>query len=502
MAALLSPIFNIPQFFDEDGLPLAGGKIFAYDAGSFDTLKDTFNSEDGLTANTNPIVLNASGQLTTAIWLTPAEGYNLVLTKADGTSVIKNFDDIFGIGAVSGGGGGGSTDIWVPTEGATYLTTTSFSVSGNETANFQIGNRARMTIDSGYRYGTVSAVSFSSPNTYVTVVIDSGGTLDSSLSLVEWSLLIANGRTVDASAVQYVTSITPAAGTVASALTTHTNDIATVNTRVDALRKVWPTSGTNTLTITPSPAVTSYSADQVFTVKFTNAQTGVSTINVNGVGAVSLKQYDSSGTGIDPTITAGQVSDVAYNGTQFILLDPLPATATTVPHGMTVFGSNGTYTVPSGVYSIKVTCLGAGGGAGDTYVVYGGDSADTYYGGGGGGGGAHCESIITTTPGTSYSVGVGIGGATATAGGSSSFGITLVIATGGGAGGSSYPTSSGGAGGNAGSAGTLISPGGSGQSGSIDFLNALGGASSDGFYGRGGSAPSGSGNQGYVKVEW
>ncbi len=507
--ALLSPVFNIPQFLDENSNPLAGGKIWAYDAGSFEILKATYNSEDGFTANTNPIVLNSAGQLTTAIWLTPAEAYNLVLTKSDGTTVIKNFDDIFGIPVSSTGGGGGTTTIWQPTVGATYLTTNSFSVSGNETANFQIGNRARLSISGGYVYGTVSAISFSTPNTYVTLAMDSGATLNSSLSLAEWSLLIAPGRTVDANGVSYVTSITPTAGTVASALSTHTTDIATTNTRIDALRRVWPTTGTNTLTISPSPAITSYTADQVFTVKFSNAATGATTININGVGAVPIKQYNSSGTGIDPTITAGQISDLAYSGTQFILLDPLPAATTTIPHGMTVFLTNGTYTVPAGVYSIKVTAVGGGGGGGGNFSV--GFDGPTLYGGGGGGAGATVESIISTTPGTSYSVGVGIGGAGGTetvpgaGGGSSSFGITVVIAAGGGGGGSGFTVVTGGAGGNAGSSGTLVLPGGSGGPGGGAGPGA-GGVGAQGYYSSGGIGQyvgaAGNGGQGLVKVEY
>ncbi|MTD34041.1 hypothetical protein [Paludibacterium denitrificans] len=50
-------------------------------------------------------------------------------------------------------------------------------------------------------------------------------------------------------------------------------------------------------TLTPSPAITSYAANQRFNVTFPSAgTTGSNTININGLGNVSLKQYASDGT--------------------------------------------------------------------------------------------------------------------------------------------------------------------------------------------------------------
>jgi hypothetical protein len=507
MTVLISPVFNEESFSDNLGNPLSGGKIFQYEAGSSSVFKDTFTSEGGTVANANPIVLDSSGRLTAAIWLTQGEAYNLVLTQADGTTVLKGFDNITGAGSSSGGGGGTTSAIWTPVATPVYLTTTSFAVAGNETVNLAVGNRVRLTLNTGFVYGTVSVSTFSSPNTSCTVIIDGGATLNSSLSVAEWSALVKNGRTVEAGAVTYNAALTPAANTVASQLQTLATVDATTNTRIDALRKVWTASGTNTYSISPSPAVSSLSNDAVFTVFFTNASSSVTSLNVNGLGAVPLKQYNSAGTVIDAVITAGRMSDVAYTGSVFILLDPLPPTSSVIPHAFLVYGANSTFTVPAGVTSIKVTCAGGGGGGGGTYSVYGGGdsgTSTTYYGGGGGGG-AKAISVISTTPGTVYSIGVGAGGATTESagntGGSSSFGITLVIATGGAGGGAPGPGAAGGAGGNAGSVGTFISPGGSGGAGSTRE----GGSSGVGpepYYGSGGVGGGTNGAQGYVTVEY
>jgi hypothetical protein len=57
------------KFFDEDGNPLAGGKVFTYEAGTT-TKATTWTDHTGLTPNTNPIILDANGECD--IWFPPA----------------------------------------------------------------------------------------------------------------------------------------------------------------------------------------------------------------------------------------------------------------------------------------------------------------------------------------------------------------------------------------------------------------------------------------------
>lgn len=54
-------------FTDDDGNPLAGGKVYSYVAGAYPTLKATYTSYTGLTPNANPVILDASG--TAEIWI-------------------------------------------------------------------------------------------------------------------------------------------------------------------------------------------------------------------------------------------------------------------------------------------------------------------------------------------------------------------------------------------------------------------------------------------------
>lgn len=64
----------------------------------------------------------------------------------------------------------------------TYASATTFTISGNVTANYVAGQRIRCT-DSSTLYGSIASSSYSAPNTTVTVTLDSGN-LSASLSAV------------------------------------------------------------------------------------------------------------------------------------------------------------------------------------------------------------------------------------------------------------------------------------------------------------------------------
>lgn len=78
MATNLFPT-PVMQFFDANGNPLAGGKLYTYAAGTT-TPQATYTSYSGSTANTNPVILNAAGEA--AIWLNDNK-YYMVLKDAN-----------------------------------------------------------------------------------------------------------------------------------------------------------------------------------------------------------------------------------------------------------------------------------------------------------------------------------------------------------------------------------------------------------------------------------
>ncbi|CAN0620536.1 conserved protein of unknown function [Burkholderia multivorans] len=77
-------------------------------------------------------------------------------------------------------------------------------------------------------------------------------------------------------------------------------------------------------TLTPTPALQGYAPNQRFRVKFNAAgTTGSNTLNISGLGAVALMQYDPNGVLIPAIVPSGLLSDVEYNGTNMVLLDPV-----------------------------------------------------------------------------------------------------------------------------------------------------------------------------------
>lgn len=86
--ALLSPQIK-QRFFDANGAPLAGGKLFSYEAGTTTPLA-TYTDTSGVTPNANPIILDSSGECD--VWLL-SQSYKFVLkTSADVT--LWTVDDV------------------------------------------------------------------------------------------------------------------------------------------------------------------------------------------------------------------------------------------------------------------------------------------------------------------------------------------------------------------------------------------------------------------------
>jgi hypothetical protein len=85
------------QFFDDSGVPLAGGKINVYLAGTT-TPTPSYTTSAGTTPNSNPIILNAAGRPPGQIWLDDAIVYKFVITDALDV-LITTQDNLYGVAA-------------------------------------------------------------------------------------------------------------------------------------------------------------------------------------------------------------------------------------------------------------------------------------------------------------------------------------------------------------------------------------------------------------------
>lgn len=80
------------QFFDSNGVPLAGGLLYVYTAGTT-TPATTWTTNSGTVANTNPIVMNAAGRTPFEIWLNSGVTYKFALYTSTNV-LIGTYDNI------------------------------------------------------------------------------------------------------------------------------------------------------------------------------------------------------------------------------------------------------------------------------------------------------------------------------------------------------------------------------------------------------------------------
>lgn len=85
------------QFFDDNGDPLAGGKINTYLAGTT-TPAVTYTSSLGTVPNANPIVLDSAGRVTAQVWLPNGIAYKLIVTDALDV-LVSTQDNLYGVAA-------------------------------------------------------------------------------------------------------------------------------------------------------------------------------------------------------------------------------------------------------------------------------------------------------------------------------------------------------------------------------------------------------------------
>lgn len=212
MSVKFSPIFN-SQIVDSNGNPATGWKIYSYVANSSTPLA-TYTTSAGSVSQSNPIVINSLGFPTNGqIWLTAGLSYKLVLTNTSDV-VQKTEDNIMGVNDSSV-----TIDQWVDSGlTPTYVSATSFTLSGDQTSAFTVGRRLRTTNTSGTIYSTISASVFGALTT-ITVINDSG-VLDSGLSTVSYGLLTSVNQSIPSPVNEYQ------GGDVASASTINLDTVS------------------------------------------------------------------------------------------------------------------------------------------------------------------------------------------------------------------------------------------------------------------------------------
>ena len=259
MAVILSPLAGAGwQFFDNSGIPLAGGLLYTYAAGTTTPLA-TYSDNTGATPNANPIVLDSAGRVSGEVWLTNGSNYKFVL-KTSAAVTVWTYDNIAGVPASS------QTSLRINGATSGYVDLTTVAVAGANTITFPAAT------------GTVLLnpnTAFTGTSTFETIsaTLDiSGRTLNASGSMTVASMLYGSGtgqfkipvgttaqRAGSFTGIGSITGTTLALSSVSAGAVyvgaTITGSGVTAGTRVTAF--VTGTGGAGTYTVSASQTVAS-----------------------------------------------------------------------------------------------------------------------------------------------------------------------------------------------------------------------------------------------------
>lgn len=453
--------------FTNNGLPLNGGKLFTYEAGT-STPKATYTTAGGGTANANPTILNANGYAD--VWL-GSGGYKFIL-KDSLDNTLWTIDDIVG-------------SLQNTFSGTVVPTAANLSISTLNQNNFILCT-ATLTLSllSAATAGQGFVMTVSNAGTGIVTIDPSGAELINGaatflLNPGESALVVCDGT-------QWYTAF-------------NYSDLNSLGTDVASAATTNLTVATSDfVTITGTTGITSFGTPTAFGRRhlwLVFADVVTITHNATSLIIPGAANY---------TTAAGDVLEVVnISGSNWRVVDIMKANGRAVVFNaekalkVQTFLSSTTWTCPAGVTKIYFDGCGGGGGAGG--------GATTAPGGGGGGAQAVKGTELTVVPTTVYTVTIGAGGGGATGsanngapGGSTSLVTLITLAGGGGGQGNTAGAAggaSGGAGGGVGASGSATANAGGGGGGCLwgaggpmQANGALAGVNGSGYGSGGGSS--------------
>jgi hypothetical protein len=182
--------------------------------------------------------------------------------------------------------------------------------------------------------------------TQATPAVDAGYTALYVVTVAYGATAITGGNIVTVTGAPFITPKLPA---VPAAIQAQSGNYAA------------DTGAANAYAVTLTPAPAALTAGMPVRFRVANANTGASTLNVNGLGAVSILRPDGVSALIAGDLVAGSVAEVRYSGTNWQLV-AMASAASNHHTWTTITSGSGTYAPPAGVKWLLVRLVGGGGG--------------------------------------------------------------------------------------------------------------------------------------------
>jgi len=212
-------------FIPGGNTPGNGAQVFFYVAGSVSTKQTVYKDNAAAVAWTNPIVLDSGGNLPSGgeVWFPTGQTFKVVWAPSNDTdpptSPYRTMDNLSGMNDSSG-----TASEWIGGATPTFISSTQFTLAGDQTATYTPGRRLKSTNTGGTIYSTVVSSVFGALTT-ITVQNDSG-VLDAGLSTLFYGLLAADHLSVPQSTLNAQPQVN-ARLTVVSGIPVPTDDVST-----------------------------------------------------------------------------------------------------------------------------------------------------------------------------------------------------------------------------------------------------------------------------------
>jgi hypothetical protein len=357
------------QFFDNNGVPLSGGKLYTYEAGTT-TPAETYTTRAGTVNNANPIILNSAGRTPNEIWFTGGVLFKFVLTTSTDV-LIGTYDDIASINDPT------QNNTLITVTGTNALTGTSPSPITAYTTGYQAtfiavnANTAAVTID-------IDGVGTKSITKNGAIALAAGDIVAASVCFI-----IYDGTQFELVGAVGGANINLAAGKTIVFEGTTNNDFETTLTVVDptADRVVSLPDATDTLVgkaTTDTLTNKTINASQIVNASITAAKLdGAQSGSAPIYGARAWVNFD--GTGVVAIRASGNVSSITDNGTGNYTVNFTTAmqdtdycalvTSDLATDGSAVTANTADYTTARTVSAIKINVSKPGVGAADSAVI-------------------------------------------------------------------------------------------------------------------------------------